>query len=145
MRRTLALILIAAFVVSCSSEASPEPEPEVEVLESFGHTAVAFKGDGDGFLPTVEQVSEAEAALSDYLAKNRESTDMRADWMTHNRQYAGVNTNGKQSIEIAGFCVRLEGFTEERIGVEDGGPCFWNADFEVDTGKILSIRTNGQA
>lgn len=61
------------------------------------------------------------------------------------RQYAGYITNGERKIFINSMCTEFDGWRSNGILVMDGGPCFWNAVYNVDTDEIELLIVNGQA
>lgn len=113
---------------------SPVTIDGVEGVIASDTTAEAF-GYGGGWVPTVEQVTVAEAAISAEQGP-----------LDHYRQYVGFTENGQQKIYINGFCDTWD--TDWRttpIVVMDGGDCYFGAVFNVDTGDLESFIFNGDA
>jgi nitrite reductase/ring-hydroxylating ferredoxin subunit len=61
------------------------------------------------------------------------------------RQYVGIVEDGDRKIVINSMCQHIDGWETSYIEVMDGGSCFWNAIYNVDTGEIESLIVNGEA
>ena len=69
-----------------------------------------------------------------------------ADQSPGYRQYAGFVEDGERKIYINAFCDDL-GMDWERdvVFVMDGGACFWQAVYNVETGEVERLTVNGEA
>jgi hypothetical protein len=95
-----------------------------------------FLATADGYwTPDLTDVEAAEAAL---FADQGE--------LAHFRQYAGIEQDGQRKILINGFCdsMNLNWYRSPMI-VMDGGDCFFNAEYDVETDEIESFYFNGDA
>lgn len=72
--------------------------------------------------------------------------DALADQSQGHRQYAGFIENGERKVYINAFCDDL-GIDWKRnvVFVADGGPCYWQAIYNVTTDEIEMLVVNGQA
>lgn len=61
------------------------------------------------------------------------------------RQYAGYIVNGERKIFINSMCTEFDGWRSSGILVMDGGNCFWNAVYNVDTDEVELLIVNGSA
>lgn len=100
------------------------------------------------FVPTEAEVAEAEGSLIAYLqtrtmAQESGLLDSIAD---HERQYFGFETTTGRLLIVNGFCDRV-GYdpATEVIAVEDGGSCFWQGRYNLDTATWESVSINGEA
>jgi hypothetical protein len=62
------------------------------------------------------------------------------------RQYAGFVEDGDRKVLINGFCDAFEtNWYRQVVIVMDGGDCFFQAVFNVDTGELERFSFNGNA
>ncbi len=93
--------------------------------------------------PAEADVQAAEAAIAGYVA---DASDENAPVLDGRRQYAGFVEDGERKVYVNSFCG--DGFTDWQssvVFVLDGGPCFWQAIYNVDTGEIERVMVNGEA
>lgn len=98
-------------------------------------TVAADFGYEGGWVPTVEQVTAAEAAIT---AEQGE--------LDHDRQYVGFTEDGQQKIFVNGFCDSFDmDWQHTPILVMDGGDCFFGAAYNVETSELEWFSFNGDA
>ena len=62
------------------------------------------------------------------------------------RQYAGFVVGGERKIYVNSFCGGgFEDWRSNVVFVMDGGSCFWQAVYNVDSGEIELLMVNGEA
>ena len=96
------------------------------------------------FRPTTEQIKKVELQLQKYLEKNRPELK-KID--SYYRQYTGFKTNGSPDNIRANFLCEVndDQWKKEWIMVFDGGDCYFNFSFNVNTSEITDFSTNGNA
>jgi hypothetical protein len=84
------------------------------------------------WLPRQGHLQAAEDALSD-------------QWQGY-RQYAGFVEDGERKVYINAFCDDM-GIDWKRtvVFVMDGGACYWQAVYNVETGEVEWLTVNGEA
>lgn len=76
---------------------------------------------------------------------------MRSRLRSYGRQYVAIRGSGRRLIEVHAFCSDVGSDGDGRIPplhwvmVSDGGPCFWEATFDVASGRVLRLLVNGMA
>jgi hypothetical protein len=137
-----------------------EPEEPVLVPEYNGvifpardHVIVsAGPGDISGYwMPTVDDVRAMESRLPGYL----ESLGEEPFWGervwekldTYHRQYEGFFIDGRAVLHTFFFCNVWEGmdWQHERFMVDDGGACYFEVNYDLDTGEFFDLFVNGIA
>lgn len=88
----------------------------------------------------LEQVEEILVEWADTYDDSR-----RAPILDGYRQYGGYIENGDRKIFINSFCREFDGWRRGHVRVMDGGACFWNAVYNVDTGEMEKLYVNGVA
>jgi hypothetical protein len=96
--------------------------------------------------PTEAQVLRAEKELERFLKEKRpaRSPELWTKLPRYKRQYLGIVVNGQKRIFANFYC------TEERLACkpviyEDGGDCFFQAEYDVESEKITKLEINGEA
>jgi hypothetical protein len=102
--------------------------------------------DEDGFwMPTAAQIEALEIALAENLSKN-ERWDTSIDAASYYRQYFGFTVEDTPYIYGALFCQEYDfNWQEALVFVMDGGTCFIDLAYNVDTGEIVSLYIHGEA
>lgn len=129
----------------------PRPWHEVTVNGNPGVVAPRYAaseiapGAVDGYwLPTEAWLTEAEDAI--VVEAEKIPDEDRRPVIDGYRQYAGYIENGERKIAINSLCnVGPDNWKSQAVFVEDGGPCFWWALYNVDTGDVETISVNGVA
>jgi hypothetical protein len=127
----------------------PGPAPDIEDLPEgtvvFSSDDVTADVDGNEttWTPTVRDVEVVEGALEEYVDEN---PDLGIDDLdTYVRQYLGTGDRAG-IVSINGLCdADAFNWQEELVAVEDGGSCFWNAEFSFFTLSFDSFQVNGEA
>jgi hypothetical protein len=113
------------------------PDAAPELLSTFGWDDVE-----DFWLPTEEDLHVAEDTIGRHISR----TPTMGDGMLEAyRQYGGFVENGERKIFVNSFCAEFDDWRSSVIFVMDGGTCFWQAVYNVDTGEIEHIAVNGEA
>ena len=117
--------------------------------------------------PSLAEVAKLEARLPDYLRAEldpplppkrgpRRKTTPKPPQPTkvplwkrafaYQRQYVGLMKDGHHLIWANFFCrpVRAD-WRHEPVVVDDGGDCFFQVEYDVDTGKFSNLAVNGKA
>jgi hypothetical protein len=104
-----------------------------------------FKG-REFWSPTRAEVLKAEKGLERFLTENppARSPELWKKLSRYKRQYLGIVVNGQKRIFANFYC------TEERLACkpviyEDGGDCFFQAEYDVESQKITKLEINGEA
>jgi hypothetical protein len=113
--------------------------------------SVLFLSMGDevigGFIPTGEEIAEAEAGLSSALQQHERATPALIERLaTYQRQYLGLETGNGRLLVINGFCDSL-GMDPATtlIAVEDGGDCYWYAIYNLTDQTYDAVYVNGES
>lgn len=140
----LLLLLALIFGVGSVSTATRIDGPVAAVnpeVEINGNPGVILPAEsGENWMPSDEHLQAAEDAVE---AETRNSA--RPPVLDGYRQYIGVVEDGQRKIRINSMCSEADNWRIRLIEVEDGGPCYWGATYNVDTGEIESLVVNGEA
>jgi hypothetical protein len=125
--------------------ATVESRPSGSPVQINGNPGVilpasAYRTDAENWTPTSDQIQEAEDAVT--VAAPFDGRDPILDGY---RQYVGIVEDGQRKIVVNSMCTEFDGWEENFIQIEDGGPCFWQALYNVETQEIESLVVNGQA
>jgi hypothetical protein len=132
---------------------TPTPQPVVVLDET---TIVIFPantvtGWNNSWTPTPEQIQTLEAALIPFL-KSADDPWLKPDppiWErlpNYKRQYLGLVEDGQLIIYGNFFCrVDRQDWQSALIEVEDGGDCYFQIKYDVETETIYSLSVNGEA
>jgi hypothetical protein len=120
------------------------PPPLSSTVEINGNPGVvldvaSYSHDLQGWTPAEDDLQAAEDAVLAAPAGDREPE------IEGYRQYVGIVENGERKIIVNSMCDEMEGWDEQYIMVMDGGSCFWNAVYNVETGELESLIVNGDA
>jgi hypothetical protein len=102
-------------------------------------------------MPSEADVITIQDGLVSYLEQNSESFYTRdiPIWERmdeYNRQYIGILVDGKRIVYANYFCDSAQkDWTEEFILVMDGGDCFFQFQYDVDTAEYFNLQVNGSA
>lgn len=100
----------------------------------------AYSTDVEGWIPGEAHLQEAEDAVAGV-----EPVDGREPMRGGYRQYVGIVEDGERKVHINSMCVESERWDDTYIMVMDGGSCFWNATYNIDTGEVENLYVNGEA
>lgn len=93
-------------------------------------------------------IAALEAALPFYLETqaNYFRRDILADLPNYARQYIGFEADGIQYIYLNALCAADDlDWQSEFIMVADGGDCFFQVIYQLDTGEFSNLMVNGEA
>ena len=150
-RITLSGILVTLFV-GCNSS-NPVwtifPEQRAEQME-IGSWVASDTELGGYWTPTEDDIPTLEGKLESFLRQNAESFRRQPSvWeqlFSYKRQYVGVIINEKQIIFGNFFCTEPGvKWREEWVLVMDGGDCFFQLQFDVESGTFTKLTVNGEA
>ncbi len=108
-----------------------------------------YRGEG-GWLPQPADIEALEAALIPFL-RQAEHPWLRPEppiWErvpTYVRQYRGVLVDGERVIYAAFFCRALDGWQTEVIDILDGGDCYFQVGYNLDTNEFIYFSVNGES
>ncbi len=167
MRRLLLLVLtlpLAVALVACggddgsvqdddetfdpasttSTTAPDEDVPEGAVVFGPDDVEQDIYGNEVTWTPTGDDLRFAEEALGDFIADHPE--DGVEDLEEYHRQYVGTGEEG-ETVSVNALCVDadLDDWEEELILVNDGGSCFWQAEFDTESLDVVTFNVNGEA
>lgn len=105
---------------------------------------------GGYWTPSREDILNVEEKLEDFLRQNSDQFDPEPPvWgqlNNYKRQYAGVVIKDRQVIYGNFFCSDTGiDWKQEWIFVLDGGDCFFQLQFDVESGTFVGLMVNGEA
>ena len=99
--------------------------------------------------PSEKDVLALEDGLISYLQNNSDRFYETPVWEKlddYNRQYIGIILEGKRIIYANFFCNSTgRDWRKEFILVLDGGECFFQFKYDVDSGEFFDLQVNGVA
>jgi hypothetical protein len=100
--------------------------------------------------PSEQDVIAIENGLVAYLEQNAERFYVRdiPVWERlddYNRQYVGVIIDNRRIVYANYFCDSVVDWGKEFVIVMDGGDCFFQFQFDVDTAEFFELQVNGEA
>lgn len=101
--------------------------------------------------PVEENILALEDALGAYLQDNPDrfrnsETPVWERLNEYNRQYIGIILDGKQIIYANYFCDSVESdWKKDFVFVMDGGECFFQFKYEVESAEFFDLQVNGEA
>jgi hypothetical protein len=105
----------------------------------------------DYWTPTPEEIAPLEQGLATYLQEAATDRHPRI-WQelpTYKRQYLGVIVEGQREILGVFFCASyydyFEDWPDEVAAVNDGGDCFFELRYNVETGTFHDLSVHGEA
>ena len=101
--------------------------------------ASSYRRDAEGWSPDIADLEAAEEAVM------AEPPGPREPQLDGYRQYVGIVDEGERKVIVNSMCMEIDGWTEGYIEIADGGSCFWNALYNVDTGELEFLIVNGEA
>lgn len=100
--------------------------------------------------PTEDEILRLEGEIAGYLSQNsnlfyhQPPVWQRLD--EYQRQYIGFERGGAQFIYGNYFCNNLGiKWREELVIVEDGGECYFQVEYDVESGLFIELRVNGES
>ena len=100
--------------------------------------------------PSEEDVIAIEDGLVSYLEDNSENFYVRdiPVWERlneYNRQYIGILVDGKRVVYANYFCDSVVDWKKDFVIVMDGGDCFFQFQYDADSGDYFDLQVNGSA
>lgn len=118
--------------------------PGVVMPRDVARDVIWAEGEIEGYwLPGEPRLEAAEDAIAERAGLIEEPD--RAPMLAGYRQYGGFIEHGERKIFVNSFCKDFDDWRGQYILVMDGGPCFWNAVYNVDTGEVEHLYVNGSA
>ena len=151
---------LASFLVGCSqAELIATPTrgdlwivfPESRAAEmNIGTWLVSEPDLGEYWTPTEEEILGLEGQLGTFLRQNSAAFNRQPPvWEqleNYKRQYAGLTIKGRQVIHGNFFCTDTGlDWTQEWVLVFDGGDCFFQLQFDMESGSFIDLMVNGEA
>lgn len=106
---------------------------------------------GDYWTPTEEEIVALEEGLEAFLREEAGDTYPRlaAELSSYKRQYFGIMNEGEREILGFFFCdAEYDSFhdwQDELVAVMDGGDCFFELWYNVETGTLHGLSVHGEA
>lgn len=140
----LLLLLFGFFLVSTSESSGVGTVSTAAMVEVNGMPGVildasSYRHDAEGWSPDLASLQAAEDAV---LA---EPAGAREPQIEGYRQYFGIVEDGDRKVIVNSMCTEIDGWESSYIEVADGGSCFWNAVYNVETGEVEYLIVNGEA
>lgn len=106
--------------------------------------------ESDGFwTPSANDIYKLEEGMAEYLNQNsRNFTSQPPAWERldeYQRQYIGIERGGKQIIYGNFFCEEDDNWRKEFVMVIDGGDCYFQVEYDVESGKFIYLAVNGES
>ena len=95
--------------------------------------------------PAASDIALFESGLGSYLTAHAPpwAKDLPKKFRTYKRQWTGLSAGGKRKIFGNFFCHEMPGWKERLVGVDDGGDCYFQIFYDVDTHTYLDLMING--
>ncbi len=145
-------IFLAVNAGGCSSTPAGTTQPDDNILITTNEFEGVIFRDRD-WVPTVEEIRTLEKQLETYLPQQQDAFDgskipIEERLPTYKRQYWGVFKNEKRVIFANFFCnsspTPTDWTYQEVIGI-DGGDCYFQIQYDVETGTFFDLYVNGSA
>ncbi len=105
---------------------------------------------GNFWTPSVDDILKLEEKIGGYLSQNsnqfyRQPTVWeRLD--EYQRQYIGLDREGRQIIYGNYFCDNMgHNWRQEFVFAIDGGECYFQVEYDVESGLFIKLRVNGES
>ena len=108
-----------------------------------------FPDDAEYWSTNATDILAVEDGVTTFLQENESAffTDIPV-WQRLNeykRQYIGVILDGKKIIYANFFCSDQPDWKENFVLVMDGGACYFQFNFDPNTGEFFELQVNGEA
>jgi len=102
---------------------------------------------GGSWQPQASDIAEAKSQLRAYVSTQaRLEKRTLAPWNRYTFQIQGRDVNGRKVIYVNAFCSAPSDNADERIVLAfDGGTCYFQAYFDVETKAFAGMKFNGLA
>ena len=148
------LMLMLLWSVACQATATA-----TVVNEQGGHRTIFAKSDAEKdnvvygdvvgelsyWTPTEKQIEKFEQNLSDHFAE--EGSDLANKLWTYDAQFAGYEKDADRFIYGNYYCTAsfIDDDHTRWVFVLDGGDCFFQAQFNLESGLFERVYINGEA
>lgn len=148
-------VMLSSLLAGCTSTSSTNNVwtifPEHRAEEMGIGTWLFLETDFEGYwTPTEEDILNLEGKLDSFLRQNAQSFRRQPPvWEqldNYKRQNVGVTIKGKPVIYGNFLCTETSvDWKKEWVFVLDGGDCFFQLQFDVETGTFMELTVNGEA
>lgn len=159
LRNILPFILLVTQLVAACTPAAQNLEGEHWVIfsaekakeEGLGEWLFAGGAELEYWMPTEENILALEEGLPAFLESNADYfyTPDAPVWERldeYNRQYIGLVLDGKQTIYANYFCHSTGvDWKQDFVFVMDGGSCYFQFQYDPNTGEFHNLQVNGEA
>jgi hypothetical protein len=152
-----ASLLVALVLASACAVSRPTGQrtakgvifPAVQI-EEFSQRSSFFNLPGPYWTPTVADVAQLEDKLEVYLRNSGvpRADVVLADLDSSKRQYLGYGAAGRRMVFINGLCAAAAhdpAWQTRLVVVLDGGPCFYQAHYDVQAATFVQLSISGEA
>ena len=148
---TLALPLLLGMLLGCGEKKNVEPFhlPGVTFTEKQTLESGCEFQNRSLWVPALTQIEELETNLPQHLAKSNhpDAGAMVARLPNYRRQYLGFIDEGHQRIYVNAFCqahtANDESWRTEFVLVQDGGSCYFQIIYDVESKSFIRLSVNG--
>lgn len=102
-----------------------------------------------GFVPTEGTLRQLEAKLKPAIDTSKAARIEQLqghDLTTYVRRYGGVMVDGKRKVVVEAACRNHDAFLDNTpMRVSDGGACYFEAVYDVDSARFVSFYVHGEA
>jgi hypothetical protein len=151
-------ILLLISLVSCSTPPLESLTLEVdqnwvivtrEQAEGMG-VASWLVGSGNFWTPSADDIFKLEEGLAEYLSQNSSYFYRQPPvWQRldeYQRQFIGLERGGRQIIYGNFFCNNIGmDWRKILVIVDDGGDCYFQVEYDVESGLFIKLMVNGEA
>lgn len=153
----ISLILALQLATACSSFAQPLQGERWVIFpaeqareEKLGNWLIGNGETVEYWTPSEDDVLVLEEGLSTFLQNNPdqfyERTPVWEQLDEYNRQYIGIIMDEKRVIYANYFCDSVEtDWRKDFVFVMDGGDCFFQFKYDVDSAEFFDLQVNGVA
>ena len=121
---------------------------EENQAEDMGIGAWLLHSD-DFWTPSTDDILRLEEGVVEYLRQNSGAFYRQPPvWERldeYRRQYIGYAIEGKKIIYGNFFCSEEDNWQQEFVMVIDGGDCYFQVKYDVESGKFIYLAVNGEA
>lgn len=152
----LFVVLMLQVITACSPQNtqgerwvifSEEQARELGIADWFAQSGQST----EYWTPVEKDVLVIENGLSTFLQNNSDNFYSQGTpiWQRldeYNRQYVGITLGGKNIVYANFFCDSFETeWRKEFVFVLDGGDCFFQFKYDVNTDDFFDLQVNGEA
>ncbi len=129
-----------------STEAPDDGLPDQVVVFGPDDVETDIYGNEVTWTPSADDVAAAEEALQAHIEENPDAgPEPVGDVEGYFRQYTGTGEDG-DVVSVNALCTTSDfDWEDDLILVNDGGSCFWQAEYTPTDDTVTSFNVNGQA